>query len=73
MRLRHLMRNRRCVRHPNGGSEWRVIGTGSCRIVPDVAIWAHHFVFVEIDGDRIRATAISSRGEVLDEFERIIH
>jgi hypothetical protein len=31
---------------------------------------AHHFVLLEIDGHRLRAMAISSAGEVLDEFER---
>ncbi len=30
----------------------------------------HHFVLVEIDGHHLRATAISSTGEVLDQFER---
>ena len=29
----------------------------------------HHFVLVEIDGHHLQATAISSTGEVLDEFE----
>jgi predicted phosphodiesterase len=31
---------------------------------------AHHFVLLEIDGHHLRAMAISSAGEVLDEFER---
>jgi len=31
---------------------------------------AYHVVLVEIDGDQLKATAISSEGEVLDEFER---
>jgi hypothetical protein len=31
---------------------------------------AYHFVLVRIGGDRLWATAISSGGEVLDEFER---
>ena len=31
---------------------------------------AYHFVLVEIDGDHLQATVISSEGEVLDEFER---
>jgi hypothetical protein len=31
---------------------------------------AHHFVLLEIDGRHLRATAISSGGEVLDQFER---
>jgi len=31
---------------------------------------AHHFVLLRIDGSRLQGTAISSTGEVLDEFER---
>ena len=31
---------------------------------------AYHFVLVRIDGDHLQATAISSEGKVLDEFER---
>ena len=31
---------------------------------------AYHFVLVRIGGDHLRATAISSEGKVLDEFER---
>jgi predicted phosphodiesterase len=31
----------------------------------------YHFVRVEVDGDRLVATAISSEGEVLDQFERV--
>ena len=29
----------------------------------------YHFVLLEVDGQHLRATAISSQGEVLDEFE----
>jgi hypothetical protein len=31
---------------------------------------AHHFVLVEIEGDHLKATAISKGGKVLDVFER---
>ncbi len=31
---------------------------------------AYHFVLLEINGQRLEATVISSKGEVLDEFER---
>jgi len=31
---------------------------------------AYHFVLLEVDGDHLEATVISSGGEVLDEFER---
>ena len=30
----------------------------------------YHFVLLEVDGNHLQATAISSEGEVLDEFER---
>jgi len=33
-------------------------------------VLAHHFVLLEIDGDHLQATVISSEGQVLDEFER---
>ncbi|MEA3341923.1 MAG: metallophosphoesterase, partial [Chloroflexota bacterium] len=33
---------------------------------------AYHFVLLEIDGDRLKATVISVEGEVLDQFERRI-
>lgn len=33
----------------------------------------YHFVLVEIDGEHLRATAISSQGTVLDAFERVVH
>ena len=33
---------------------------------------AYHFVLLEIDGQRLKATVISSAGELLDEFERSV-
>lgn len=33
---------------------------------------AYHFVLVEVDGARLKVTAISDSGEVLDAFERVV-
>jgi len=34
---------------------------------------AYHFVWLEVDGGRLEATVFSSKGKVLDEFERTHH
>lgn len=53
----------------SGGGGGRITGFGPVEPAKQVAVGAHHFVFFEVDGDRLRGTAIDLEGNVIDTFE----